>query len=48
LFTFWFLWHAIAVSLPPGDVIFGQLAYPLNDVIFLFTKGITNLSLYKH
>ncbi len=37
-----------AVNLPPGDAIFAQLAYPLFDVIFLFTSGITNLSLYKH
>ncbi len=41
-------WHASAFSLPPGDVIFDQLACLLNDVIFLFTLGITNLSLYKH
>ncbi len=26
--------HAGAVSLPPADVIFAQLAWPLNDVIF--------------
>jgi len=41
-------WHASAVSLPPGDVIFVQLASSPNDIIFLFTLGITNLSLYKH
>jgi hypothetical protein len=27
-------WHARAVNLPPGDVIFAQLACPLNAVIF--------------
>ncbi len=41
-------WHAIAVSLPPDDTIFAQLACPINDVIVLLTSGITNLSLYKH
>jgi hypothetical protein len=41
-------WHASAVSFSPGDIIFAQLACPLNDVIFLFTSGLTNLSLYKH
>ncbi len=34
LFTFLATWHASAVSLPPGDVIFTQVACPLNDVIF--------------
>jgi hypothetical protein len=37
-------WHTSEVSLPPGDVIFAQLACTLNDVIVLFTLGITNLS----
>jgi hypothetical protein len=27
-------WHASTVSLPLGDAIFAQLAWPLNDVIF--------------
>ncbi len=27
-------WHASVVSLPPDDVNFAQIAYPLNDVIF--------------
>jgi len=27
-------WHASAVSLPPGDIILAQLAWPLNAVIF--------------
>jgi hypothetical protein len=36
------------VSLPPGEVIFAQLACPLNDTIFCLQGGITNLSLYKH
>jgi hypothetical protein len=35
------VWHARAVSFPPGDVILAQLACPLNDVIFIFTYGIT-------
>jgi hypothetical protein len=34
LFTFWVGWHPSAVNLPPGDVIFAQLACPLNDIIF--------------
>jgi hypothetical protein len=48
LFTFLVGWYASAVSLPPGDVIFAQLVCPLDGVIFLYTLGITNLSLYKH
>jgi hypothetical protein len=35
-FTFLVMWHASAVSLPPGDVILAQLACPLNDVIFIY------------
>ncbi len=31
-----------------GDVIWTQLAFPLNDIMFLFTLGVCNLSLYKH
>jgi hypothetical protein len=27
-------WHASAVCLPKGDVIFAQLAWPLNNVTF--------------
>jgi hypothetical protein len=27
-------WHVSAVSLPPGDVTFAELACPLNDIIF--------------
>ncbi len=27
-------WHASVASLPPDDVIFAQLAYPQNDVIY--------------
>jgi hypothetical protein len=38
----------LAVILLPVDVIFAQLANPLNDMILLFTSGITNPSLYKH
>ncbi len=34
LFTYLVGWHAGAVRLPPADVIFTQLACPLNDVIF--------------
>jgi hypothetical protein len=34
LFTFLVGWYASAVSLPPDDVIFAQLACPLNDIIF--------------
>ncbi len=50
MFTFLVEWHAGAVSLPSGDVIFAQLACPLNDVIFCLhlQTVITNLSLYKH
>ncbi len=32
----------------PGDIIFAQLACPLNDIMFLLTSGLTNLSLNKH
>jgi hypothetical protein len=31
-----------------GDVIWAQPAFPLNDIMFLFTLGVCNLSLYKH
>jgi hypothetical protein len=31
-------WHTIAVSLPPGDIILVQPAYPLNDFIFYLHK----------
>ncbi len=48
LFTFLVRWHASAVSSPPGDVILAQLACPLNDHHFLFTRVITILFLYKH
>ncbi len=41
-------WHAGAVSLAPSVVIFAQLAFPLNDVMFCLHSVITNLSLYKH
>jgi hypothetical protein len=27
-------WHVSAFSLPPGDVILGQLARPLDNIIF--------------
>ncbi len=40
-------WHTSAVSLLSVDVIFAQLACPLNDVIFLLRSGVANLSLYK-
>jgi hypothetical protein len=46
--NFFVEWYAGAVSLPPADVIFAQLAYPLNVIITLFTSGIANLSLDKH
>ncbi len=36
LFTFLVRWQASAVSWPPSDIIFAQLACPLNDIIFLF------------
>ncbi len=40
-------WHTHAVSLPPGDIILAQLAWPLNDVIFcLHREQLTYL--YKH
>jgi hypothetical protein len=42
LFTFLVGWYGCAVSLPPSDVIFAQLACPLNNIIYLFTSGITN------
>jgi len=42
LFNFLVGLQAIGVSLPSGDVIFAQLACPLNDIIF----GLN--SLYKH
>jgi hypothetical protein len=45
---FWSGGTPVLFSLPPGDIIFAQLASTLNDVIFLFTTGIINLSLYKH
>ncbi len=35
LFTFLVGWRVSAVSLPPGDAIFAQLACRLHDVIFL-------------
>ncbi len=47
LFTNLVEWHASAVSFPLSDVIFGQLACPLSDVMFYLHSGITNLSLYK-
>jgi hypothetical protein len=47
LFTFLVEWLASVVSLPPGNVIWSSLPAPLNDVIYLFTSGIGNLSLYK-
>jgi hypothetical protein len=34
--------------LAPGEVIFAQLACPLNGIIALFALGITNPPLYKH
>jgi hypothetical protein len=34
LFTFLVGWQAGAIRLPPGDIIFAQLACPLNDIIF--------------
>jgi hypothetical protein len=34
LFTLLVGWHASAVSLQPSDVIFAELACPMNDVIF--------------
>jgi hypothetical protein len=48
LFTLLVGWHASAVSLPPSDAFLAELACPLNEVIVLFTSGITSLSLYKH
>jgi len=35
LFSDLVIWHAGAVSSPPADIIFAQLACPLNDVIFV-------------
>ncbi len=46
--NFFVEWLESPVSLPPVDVIFAQLACPLNDIITLFTSGIANLSLNKH
>ncbi len=47
LFTFIFGWHVSAVSLPSGDIILAQLAYPMNDVIFcLHQEQLTYLSTY--
>jgi hypothetical protein len=45
---FWLGGMTALFACPPVDVILAQLACPLNDVIFMFTSGITNLSLYKH
>jgi hypothetical protein len=42
LFTFW------SLSLHLGDIIFAQLACPLNDINFVFSLGVTNLSLWKY
>jgi hypothetical protein len=37
------MYHASAVSLPPGDVILAQLTFPLNDVIIcLLMEELTN------
>jgi hypothetical protein len=38
LFTSLVGWHASAASLPQDDIIFAQLACPLNDVIFLIIE----------
>jgi hypothetical protein len=48
LFTYLVGWHTSAVSFPPSDVIFAQLACSLSDIIFSLHSGITNLYLYKH
>jgi hypothetical protein len=32
-------WHAGAVSLPPGEVIFVELACPIHDAIFCLNRG---------
>jgi hypothetical protein len=45
LFTFLVGWHAGAVSLPPSDHNFAQLACPF---MTLFTFGVSNLYLYEH
>jgi hypothetical protein len=39
LFTSLVRWHASTVGLPLGDVIFIQLAWRLNDVIFATVKN---------
>jgi hypothetical protein len=44
LFTYLVGWHAAAITLPPSDVIFAQLAYPLSDAMFWLHSRITNLS----
>jgi hypothetical protein len=38
-------WHASAISLPPGDVIFAQPACPLNDVIVVYIRNNKPISL---
>ncbi len=35
VFIFLVGWHTHAVSLAPGDIILAQLAWPLNEVIFV-------------
>jgi hypothetical protein len=45
LFTFLVGWHGSAVGLPPGDVIFAQLASPLNDIIFAYIRNSKPISL---
>jgi hypothetical protein len=45
LFIYVVGFHGSAVSFPLGDVILGQLACPLNDVIFcLHKKSLTYIS----
>ncbi len=41
-------WCASAVSFPPSDVIFAQLVFPLNEIIFLLELGVTKQYLYQH
>jgi hypothetical protein len=47
LFTFLVGWYTRAVSLPPDDVIFAQLACPLNNVIFVYNRNNQPISLQK-
>ncbi len=46
-FTFWAGWHASALALPPVDIIFAQLARPLNDANgYLHQEQPTYISMF--